>query len=751
MGNEFTMQINRLLIVILIVPICIGLVYAQDTTPTALPIFPITPGSYEGNLNNQVVSVRYSFEAVEGDAFTIDMETTSGDLDPFLLLFAPNGRLLDSNDDVENGNRNAQITITIEVPGTYIIEATRFEVEEGETQGTYRLSLSVAGEGTPTSNGELDPLSIAPTFGVEYDFIEYDAFGTGIVNDEQPTDYFVLGGQQGDFVRIALSITSGDVVPTLNLLNQDLSLISQSTEMDANQVVIFATLPQTGWYLIEAGRESGTGEFTLFSERLVDALLESGRTTTGEFTAGRQTLFYIFNARIEDRVFADITPTNGSIQPEITILDLNQRILAQRTGEAANQARVRAVIPRSGTYILQVTNQSTTTGTFEVTMRQIPIDISKLDVLSATYNSDHSSSINDANPVDFYRFSGKAGELVTIEMRIAEDNMIFDPFLILADSELNELAYSDSIGNTRNARITQFELEADGDYYILATRAGLSNGDSYGTYELEITAGQIALQSGLLTVTLNWEGNADLNLFLRDPSGRIVSWSNPSIAQSGNLQIDSNTNCETPTAQPVEHIYWTGDSLPPGDYTVWVWHQNVCGSMEAVPFSLLITVNGEETLHFESDQETMLLPDQRFEAAVRVFESGSSVLNPGRTSQPTDQQRASQGGDILILYGQSLTGTLNNDVYARFYQFRGEAEDEITIIVETLTGNLDPIIVLRNDQGTTLATNDDFDDSQNARLTYSLPDNGRYIIGVTRYGVRDGRTTGDYRITLERN
>jgi len=173
--------------------------------------------------------------------------------------------------------------------------------------------------------------------------------------------------------------------------------------------------------------------------------------------------------------------------------------------------------------------------------------------------------------------------------------------------------------------------------------------------------------------------------------------------------------------------------------------------MDAVPFTLSISVNGEESLVFTSDEETMLMPDQRFEAAVRIFENGSSILNPGRISQPTAQQRASQGGDILILYGQNLTGTLNNDVYARFYQFRGEANDEITIRVERLTGNLDAIVVLRDDRDNTLAINDDFSGSKDAQLTFILPDDGRYVIGVTRYGVRDGRTTGDYRLTLEHN
>lgn len=733
---------------IIIIGIFAGLTQAQDITPTALPVFPITPGSVEGNINDQFPSLRYSFDVVAGDQVTIDMQTTSGDLDPFLFLFDPAERLLDSNDDAESGTRDAQITFTAELDGAFIIEATRFEQEAGLTSGTFRLNLRVAG--VVDEDSVVDPLSLSPPFGVNYDFIEYDQFGAGSINDETPTRYYALGGQQGDFVRITMTTTNGDLVPTVNLLNQEFAIISQTAAVSGGETVIYATLPETGWYLVEAGRAAGGGDFTLFPARLVEALLESGRTIEGEFTPDTPTILYVFNGTIEDRVFATLTGLNAGLQPEVTILDLNQRILAQRDS-SGDQARVRAIIPRSGTYIVQVTNRAANTrGTFELTLRRIPIDISKLEVESATYNSSYKGSINNDNPVDYYRFAGKAGELVTVEMRLAEDNMIFDPFLILADSELNELAVTDTSGGTRSARITQFALEEDGEYFIIASRAGLASGTSYGSYDLEITAGQIALQPGILTATVNWEGSADLNLFLRDASGRIVSWANPAVETGARLQIDSNTNCDTPSAQPIEHIYWTIPELPAGDYTVWVWHQNTCGMPDAVPFSLSLTFNGEEKLLISPEDEQTLRPDERFETSLRVFETSSSLLNPGSISQPTAQQRASQGGDTPIRYGESLTANISNDVYARFFQFRGEAGDEIRILAEQLTGDLDPIVVLRDDRDNNLAINDDAS-GRNSRITFTLPENGRYVIGVTRYGVRDGRTVGDFRLTLERS
>jgi hypothetical protein len=62
----------------------------QTSTPPAA--FPITPGNaFEGHINNTLFSVRYSFDAQAGDSLTIRMDATSGDLDPYLLLFSPSG------------------------------------------------------------------------------------------------------------------------------------------------------------------------------------------------------------------------------------------------------------------------------------------------------------------------------------------------------------------------------------------------------------------------------------------------------------------------------------------------------------------------------------------------------------------------------------------------------------------------------------------------------------------------------------
>src|SRR6187399_1651496 len=106
----YTWRMNRLLPFLLLVFLFAlpnASLLAQDVTPapttTPAPVFPLQPGTVEGNINDAAPSVRYRFDASADDSVTISMDTTSGDLDPFLLLYAPDGTLIERNDDRESG------------------------------------------------------------------------------------------------------------------------------------------------------------------------------------------------------------------------------------------------------------------------------------------------------------------------------------------------------------------------------------------------------------------------------------------------------------------------------------------------------------------------------------------------------------------------------------------------------------------------------------------------------------------------
>jgi hypothetical protein len=717
-------------------------------TATTVPVFAIRPGSIEGNINDTFSSARYSFEANRDDSVTIRMETTSGDLDPVLSLFGPDGSVVGRNDDEAPGNRNSLVALTLAEGGTYTIEATRFA--EGSSTGTFRLTLAIAGtqsEQTPT-----DPLSAGPDFGVRYITLDYgDVVYANSLDANTPRRYFAVGGRQGDLMRVVVT-RSGDLLPIVRILNRNSEVISRDTETRPGEIIAYATLPETGWYLIEVTAQSGTGTFDLFVNRLASAVLQVGELVNGTFTPEAPIVSYIVNARIGDQITVNMftTEADSGVQPQLVLRDLNQtEIVEPARGERFSTLRLPA-IPRSGPYILEASNLNPqASGGFQLRLTSYPADIERLNVEPVSYNKNYPAVIDPEAPLRYFRFSGKTGDLVTITMNRESGDL--DPYLILMDSDLNELAANNDLSiGTRDSRITQFRLPKDGDYYIVATRNNLAQGATTGEFDLALTAGAISLEPGVVTATLRWVGGADLNLFVRDPFGRTISWSDPSSPSGGTMQIDSNTGCQTPSTDPVEHVYWNGADIVPGDYEVWVWYQDGCGREDPVPFSLVVNVNGEAELETSGE----LRPRQRFEAGMRVIEDGETgITNTGRVTTPTAQQEASEGGDIFIRYGENLTGTISNDQYALFYQFDGTAGDQVLIQVERLTNNLDPVVILRDADNRNLpgASNDDVDGvTHDSLLAYTLPANGEYVIAVTRFGVRDGTTTGDFRLTLER-
>ncbi len=735
---------NRCLLLLLMFLVALP---AAAQEATSVPVFPLQPGTIEGNINDAAPSVRYSFEASADDSVSISMDSTSGDLDPLLFLYAPDGTLVERNDDRESGVRGALIALTLSQRGTYVIEATRFEQGSVRTAGTFRLTLAISGAQATGTPG--DPLSIPPSFSVDFTRIDFGSVVAGSITDAAPQRFYVIGGQQGDLIRVIMTRTGGSLAPRLRILNERDVELSRETQTRAGESIAYVTLPQTGWYLVEAGSGSpdeAAGSFDLYATRLAAAVLTIGQQVSGAFTPEAPSLSYIVNARIGDAITVTMftTDSGGAVQPQLELLDLSLNPVDSSTGERF--VTLRSTIPRSGPYIVRVTDLSGAGGGFNLRVGSTPNR--SFSTLPVAYNNQYKGIISAAAPLSFYRFAGKTGELVTLSMSAQPDAAGGDlnAYLILMDNDLNELASNDDVSTGRDSRITQFRLPKDGEYVIVASRSGLASGTTTGGYDLAITAGEISLTEGAFTATLRWASGADLNLFVRDPSGRTVSWSSPQLADGGRLQIDSNTRCETPSDQPVEHAYWA--ALIPGDYEVWAWYEDGCGVNISTEFTLELKVDGAAL----APVQARLQRGQRYSIGLRVTADAQGfVVDPGAITTPSPQQRASEGGDLIIRYGETLTGTLSDEVYALFYQFSGTAGDRIEIRAERLSGDLDPILLLRDAADSSLpdGINDDADETtRDARLVYTLPATGQYVIAVTRFGARDGTTSGEFRLRL---
>ena len=103
-----------------------------------------------GSITDGTPRIQYVFSGRQGDSVVIDLQQdpAQGDLDAYLLLEDAQGQRLAFNDDAADGqaqtSTDARIAgFRLPVDGDYVIVATRFLEDEGETEGAFVLSLAL--------------------------------------------------------------------------------------------------------------------------------------------------------------------------------------------------------------------------------------------------------------------------------------------------------------------------------------------------------------------------------------------------------------------------------------------------------------------------------------------------------------------------------------------------------------------------------------------------------------------------------
>ena len=100
---------------------------------------------------------------------------------------------------------------------------------------------------------------------------------------------------------------------------------------------------------------------------------------------------------------------------------------------------------------------------------------------------------------------------------------------------------------------------------------------------------------GEVNVILSWQGTADLDLWLECPSGMTISFSTPK-ACGGELDIDANVGLVMDS--PVENIVFA-EAPESGSYgvTVDLYSLKAETPESVIPFTVIIIIDGEETVH----------------------------------------------------------------------------------------------------------------------------------------------------------
>jgi len=268
---------------------------------------------------------------------------------------------------------------------------------------------------------------------------------------------------------------------------------------------------------------------------------------------------------------------------------------------------------------------------------------------------------------------------------------------------------------------------------------------------------ELILLGAGIEARLNWNGAADLNLEVRDPTGEALHWNSRTTDNGGIFGFDANGLCQVISGAPEESAVWQPGFLSTGSYEVIIYYEQACDALTGtVPFQLEVTVDGQSAGRLEE----LLSPSAAGQKSVYVtrFEiaaDGSAELSGGGAYPDASLTLLPSGFDsgaaaAAIARDVPALGEISNEQPFRTYTFVGAADELITVEMQAIGPSLDTLLQILDPSGQVVNVNDDAlpgtTDSliANARLLSS----GTYTIVATRYAKDIGGTEGPYQLTL---
>ena len=189
----------------------------------------------------------YTLDALTNQLFAIEMSST--DVDPYLMVLAPWGEMIDQDDNSGMGN-TARVLLQSPVEGEYTILANTSTAGE---QGAFSLDVTTA-----TTGKELLERSLtSPIIFQAINHLSPD--GPRLQSDGSLYHEHTFNGTAGQTITVMME--SGDFDPYLILVGPDGTELIQNDDMSATirNSALTIKLPTTGIYTVVANAYDGSG------------------------------------------------------------------------------------------------------------------------------------------------------------------------------------------------------------------------------------------------------------------------------------------------------------------------------------------------------------------------------------------------------------------------------------------------------------------------------------------------------------
>ncbi len=459
--------------------------------------------------------------------------------------------------------------------------------------------------------------------------------------------------------------------------------------------------------------------------------LDYGAQITGEITKNQPRSVYYFDGLRGEVVAISVTATKGDLDPILTMIDANGRVIAQRddTNGTRNITIQALTIPQSLRYYVIVgrfgMGLGSTNGTFQLNIERIGVSGESGSALR--YGDSVINSISNMTPQLYYSFQAKQGDIVDITMQRNSGNL--DPYLQVVNSDAHVIAESDDMNGSGSldAGVKSLVIDKTGTYIIVATRYGEAAGTSSGRYILSLAE---ADNSGL--------GNAFETA----------------------IALDVNSTAEGEITNSNYQKYYAFDARK--DDLVSVQMNRISGSVDA-----FIAIADQNLQELVSDDDGGGGQNAKIDA-FRIPEDGKYFIvatradrQAGTTSGKYKLSFQSLGnafdgvpeGTQRISYGTTITGRIDEITPFVQFAFFGTKGDAVTISMNRGDGDLDPTLFLLDSNQNVIKQDDDSGGGQNARIArFVLPQSGAYYIKAARFSGIDGNpnTQGSFVLVLAR-
>lgn len=339
--------------------------------------------------------------------------------------------------------------------------------------------------------------------------LPFDETVTDTLDDASFRHLYAFDGLENEVVSLTMIRVSGDLDPYLLLTDETGSILALSDDHGAstNAEIPFQRLPADGRYFVIAtrfGQELGVtaGDYRLLLERVgaevtKNTTLEYGQSIFGRIANDEPIAFYFLRAERGDVINVAMRRTSGDLDPQIELATTDGSVLVTNDDDPDAEGTLDAklkdyLIYDDGTYLVVTTRfgreAGDTEGSYVLTASVTPPEALGTSFANARlidYGDTLSGTVDDTTPIRYFQFQGRRGDVITVTATNETGNL--NPVLKLADSTHSELVSDDDSGTNRNARIAAFTLPATDTYYLLATRFAEVNGQTDGTFSLQLS------------------------------------------------------------------------------------------------------------------------------------------------------------------------------------------------------------------------------------------------------------------------